>query len=61
MISGRKLLRILRKNGFSMVRQRGSHVFVQSKDGLKGTVIPVHAGEDLGIGASLSFDPTSAF
>jgi len=25
-------------------------VFVESEDGLKGTVIPVHAGEDLGKG-----------
>ena len=49
-ISGRRLLRTLKKHGFDVVRQRGSHVFVESEDGLKGTVIPVHAGEDLGKG-----------
>lgn len=49
-LSGRKLLRVLRRNGFCAVRQKGSHVFVESADGLRVTVIPIHAGEDLGKG-----------
>jgi len=48
-ISGKKLLKTLKKNGFLAVRQKGSHVFVESKEGF-GTAIPLHANEDLGKG-----------
>ena len=49
-ISGKKLLRILLKNGYRALRKKGSHVFVESTDGKYGTVIPVHSNEDLGKG-----------
>lgn len=49
-LSGKKLLRILLKKGFRMVRQKGSHVFVESADGARGTAIPLHGNEDLGKG-----------
>jgi len=30
-LSGKQLLKLLRKNGFVVVRQKGSHVFFQDK------------------------------
>ena len=44
-ISGEKLLKILcNKFGFSMLRQRGSHVIIskETPSGKIGTVIPMH-------------------
>lgn len=49
-VSGKKLVKALRKNGYKVVRQRGSHVFIESPDGTCGSVIPVHGNEDLGLG-----------
>ena len=49
-ISGKNLLRLLIKNNFILVRQKGSHVFVTDVGGKKTTIIPVHANEDLGKG-----------
>ena len=48
-ISGKKLLPLLKKKGFVSVRQKGSHVFVRNNKN-KGTVVPVHGNEDLGKG-----------
>lgn len=48
-ISGKKLLNALKKHGYKVLRQKGSHVYVENKDGL-GTIIPVHSNEDLGKG-----------
>ncbi|TMK78515.1 MAG: addiction module toxin, HicA family [Actinobacteria bacterium] len=44
-MTGRQLLRRLRKLGCEEVRQRGSHVRVRC--GRCETTVPVHAGEDL--------------
>lgn len=49
-LTGKVLLNILVKNGFRMLRRKGSHVFVESPDGTRGTVIPLHGKEDLGKG-----------
>ena len=49
-LSGKKLLRVLLKNGFRALRKKGSHVFVESVDGLRGTAVPLHGNEDLGKG-----------
>lgn len=49
-LSGKKLLKILVKNGFCALRKKGSHVFVESADGQRGTTVPVHGNEDLGKG-----------
>jgi predicted RNA binding protein YcfA (HicA-like mRNA interferase family) len=49
-ISGKKLLHALLKNGFIAIRKKGSHVFVESSDGLRSTAVPVHGNEDLGKG-----------
>lgn len=43
------LARMLRKLGFSPIRQRGSHQFWRHPDG-RTTLVPRHAGEDIGRG-----------
>ena len=48
-VSGRELLRALRKMGFQSIRTRGSHHFVRHPDG-RCTVVPVHKGETIGRG-----------
>jgi predicted RNA binding protein YcfA (HicA-like mRNA interferase family) len=49
-LSGKKLLKFLLRNGFVIVRQKGSHVFVKHIETGKFSVIPVHANEDLSKG-----------
>ncbi len=49
-LSGKKLLRTLLKNGYVAIRQKGSHVFVESNNGKHATAIPLHGNEDLGTG-----------
>jgi len=40
---------LLKKVGFIMERQRGSHVFLRHDDG-RATVVPIHSGETIGPG-----------
>jgi len=47
-LTGKNLLRLLRKRGCVELRQKGSHVVVQCNK--CQTVVPVHVGEDLGPG-----------
>lgn len=46
LLTGIELIKILQKIGFKVIRQRGSHVFLQHPDG-RTTVIPVHPGEEI--------------
>lgn len=48
-LSSNKLLKILRKHGFILVRQVGSHAQLHHADGRK-TTVPIHQGEDIGRG-----------
>ena len=48
-VTGAHVVRSLRKVGFTVVRQRGSHVILKHPDG-RGTVVPVHSGETIGVG-----------
>jgi predicted RNA binding protein YcfA (HicA-like mRNA interferase family) len=48
-VTGKDLLLALKKTGFSIVRVKGSHHFVQHADG-RATVVPVHVGETIGPG-----------
>ncbi len=48
-IRSTKLLKILTKQGFTIVRQRGSHLRLEHLDGRKIT-IPMHSGENIGKG-----------
>jgi predicted RNA binding protein YcfA (HicA-like mRNA interferase family) len=44
-----KIIKALSKLGFKIVRKRGSHVVLKHPDG-RLTVVPVHAGEEIGMG-----------
>ena len=48
-ISAKDLLGVLQKQGFQVVRIRGSHHFIRNPDG-RQTVVPVHRNEILGPG-----------
>lgn len=48
-LSARALIDALRRAGFEVVRQKGSHVRLRHPDGRVVTV-PVHPGQDLGRG-----------
>ncbi|MYD63608.1 MAG: addiction module toxin, HicA family [Gemmatimonadetes bacterium] len=48
-VTGTHVVRSLRKVGFGVVRQRGSHVVMKHPDG-RGTVVPIHGGETIGVG-----------
>ncbi len=46
-LSGKKLANILSKQGFKVIRQKGSHMFMRHKDG-RTTVVPHHKEIDRG-------------
>ena len=48
-VTGRRLIKTLRKLGFEVIRRKGGHNFLQHSDG-RCTVVPVHAGETIGCG-----------
>jgi predicted RNA binding protein YcfA (HicA-like mRNA interferase family) len=51
-LPARKVIKVLSVLGFRTVRRRGSHVVLKHPDG-RITVVPVHAGEKIGIGLLL--------
>ena len=48
-LTGRKLIKILNKFDFEVIRVKGSHHFLNHPDG-RATVGPVHGKENIGIG-----------
>jgi predicted RNA binding protein YcfA (HicA-like mRNA interferase family) len=48
-IDGKRMIKILRKAGFDVIRIKGSHHFVRLTDG-RSTVVPVHGKENIGVG-----------
>jgi predicted RNA binding protein YcfA (HicA-like mRNA interferase family) len=48
-LPGKAIIDVLKKNGFTIKRQKGSHVFLSHPDG-RATVVPIHAGETIGPG-----------
>jgi predicted RNA binding protein YcfA (HicA-like mRNA interferase family) len=48
-LTGKRLIKALKKIGFDVVRSKGSHHFLQHSDG-RCTVVPVHPGETIGRG-----------
>ena len=48
-VTGGELLAALAKDGFIVLRIRGSHHFLRQQDGRR-TVVPVHSGETIGPG-----------
>ncbi|GAA6734433.1 type II toxin-antitoxin system HicA family toxin [Thermus oshimai] len=52
LVTGEELVRLLEKEGFQVVRVRGSHVRLKHPDG-RATTVPVHPGELLRPGTLL--------
>ena len=48
-LTGREIIRTLRKEGFEVTRIRGSHHVLRHSDG-RAAVVPVHRGETIGPG-----------
>lgn len=48
-LTGREVIKRLRRSGFEVIRIKGSHHFLRHVDG-KSTVVPVHARETIGPG-----------
>ena len=48
-VTAKQVISVLKKIGFEIVRQRGSHVRLKHTDGRVVTV-PVHSGQNLGKG-----------
>jgi predicted RNA binding protein YcfA (HicA-like mRNA interferase family) len=48
-VTGKHLIKSLKKIGFEVVRTRGSHKFLRHPDD-RCTVVPVHSGETIGRG-----------
>lgn len=48
-LPAKKVIKILEKIGFRLIRQKGSHLFMRHPDG-RTTLITVHLGEDIGKG-----------
>lgn len=48
-LTGRQVVRALRKAGFDVIRVKGSHPFLRHADG-RTTVASVHRGETIGPG-----------
>lgn len=53
-VSARKLIRVLKKKGFSLDRVTGSHHIFINPGGKLTTTVPVHQGKDLGRGITLA-------
>ena len=53
-LSGREVCRILQENGFSLVRQRGSHAVMQQATGDSTVTVPVPLHDELKRGTLLA-------
>ncbi len=53
MLSGREVCKIMSQHGFEQVRQKGSHIIMQKKEGNTTTTVPVPDHDDLRIGTLL--------
>jgi len=51
-LPSRKIIKALSILGFRIVRKHGSHIVMKHSDG-RMTVIPVHPGEEIGLGLLL--------
>ena len=47
-INSKEILKILKNNGWDIVRQHGSHIRLKKED--KATTVPNHGTKDIGIG-----------
>jgi len=53
MLSGREVCKIMSQHGFEQVRQKGSHIIMQKKEGNTTTTVPVPDHDELRIGTLL--------
>jgi predicted RNA binding protein YcfA (HicA-like mRNA interferase family) len=51
-VEGAQIVKLLLRHGFSIQRQKGSHVFLSHPNGIK-EVIPIHSGKELPVGLIL--------
>jgi predicted RNA binding protein YcfA (HicA-like mRNA interferase family) len=49
-LSARKLIQKLKKASFVETHQRGSHLYLESRDGEKIVTVPIHGSKDIPIG-----------
>jgi predicted RNA binding protein YcfA (HicA-like mRNA interferase family) len=49
-LSAKKVIQKLKTAGFTETHQRGSHLYLKSKDGTKIVTVPVHGSKDIPIG-----------
>ena len=49
-LSGKDVSKILSKHGFKKVRQKGSHIFMQKREGNTTITVPVPAHNELKLG-----------
>jgi len=56
-ISGKKVIKLLKKSGWVIVSQSGSHV--KLKNGEQVTIVPVHVNKDLPKGTLKSIEKQS--
>ncbi len=49
MLKSSDITRCLKKAGFQLVRQKGSHARLEHEDG-RATTVPIHPGQDIGRG-----------
>ena len=49
-LGARKVIQKLKKAGFVETHQRGSHVYLKSKDGTKIVTVPTHGSKDIPVG-----------
>ena len=46
-LTGLEIIKTLEKNGFIIIRQKGSHVFLRQKNDNRTTIVPIHKGKDI--------------
>ena len=49
-LPARKVIQKLKSIGFTETHQRGSHLYLKSKDGTKIVTVPAHASKNIPIG-----------
>ena len=49
-ISGKKMIKLLKRCGFEIIRIKGSHNFLKNKENGLITTVPAHSNENLRIG-----------
>jgi predicted RNA binding protein YcfA (HicA-like mRNA interferase family) len=53
-VNAKKLIKVLKKNGFIHFRSKGSHQIYVNKEKKISVSVPVHKGRDLGRGITLA-------